>query len=159
MLSEVDMECDRKMDNSYKTEWTTDTTADTYKDALKIRHDVFVTEQGVSIEDEIDDLEDQTIHVVLYVEHDPIATARVYDFGAGTYKVQRVAVQKKMRKQGYGAVLMTEVEKKISELGGRKITLGAQNTAIPFYERNAYIIEGAEFMDAGIPHHTMTKLI
>lgn len=159
MLSEAEMECDGKMDNSYKTEWTMDTNSGTYKDALKIRHDVFVTEQGVSVEDEIDELEDQTIHVVLYAEHDPIATARIYDLGNGTYKVQRVAVQKKVRKQGYGAFLMTEVEKKVAELGGRKITLGAQNTAIPFYERIAYDVEGDEFMDAGIPHHTMTKLI
>ena len=153
------MECDRKMDMAYKTEWTADTTSDTYKDALTIRYDVFVTEQGVSVEDEIDDLEDKTIHVVLYNEHEPIATARVYDLGAGPYKVQRVSVQRKVRKQGYGAILMAEVEKKVAELGGRKITLGAQNTAIPFYERMAYTIEGAEFMDAGIPHHTMTKLI
>lgn len=147
------------MDTIYNTEWTTDTTSDIYKDALMIRHDVFVTEQGVSVADEIDELEDQTIHVVLYKEGEPIATARIHDLGAGTYKVQRVAVQAEVRKQGYGAILMTEVEKKVTELGGRKITLGAQNTAIPFYERIAYTIEGAEFMDAGIPHHTMTKLI
>ena len=147
------------MDTIYNTEWTTDTTSDTYKDALKIRFDVFVTEQGVSIADEIDELEDQTIHVVLYKEGEPIATARIYAIDADTYKVQRVAVQEKVRKQGFGAILMTEVEKKVMELGGRNITLGAQNTAIPFYERIAYTIEGAEFMDAGIPHHTMTKLI
>ena len=139
--------------------WTTDTTADTYKDALKIRHDVFVTEQGVSVADEIDELEDQTIHVVLYKEGEPFATARIYAIDAETYKVQRVAVQEEVRKQGFGAILMSEVEKKVAELGGRRITLGAQNTAIPFYERIAYTIEGAEFMDAGIPHHTMTKLI
>ena len=147
------------MDTIYNTEWTTDTTSDTYKDALKIRYDVFVTEQGVSIADEIDELEDKTIHVVLYKEDEPIATARIYAIDADTYKVQRVAVQEKVRKQGFGAILMTEVEKKVMELGGRNITLGAQNTAIPFYERIAYTIEGAEFMDAGIPHHTMTKLI
>lgn len=159
MLSEAEMECDRKMDTFYRSEWTTDMTSDTYKDALKIRHDVFVKEQGVAVEDEIDELEGQTIHVVLYARQDPVATARIYDLGDGTYKVQRVAVQEKVRKQGYGAILMTEVEKKIAELGGHKITLGAQNTAIPFYKRIAYTIEGAEFMDAGIPHHTMTKLI
>lgn len=147
------------MDTIYNTEWTTDTTSDTYKDALKIRHDVFVTEQGVSVTDEIDELEDKTIHVVLYKEGEPIATARIYALDTEIYKVQRVAVQKKVRNQGFGALLMAEMEKKVVELGGRKLTLGAQNTAIPFYERIAYTIEGAEFMDAGIPHHTMTKLI
>lgn len=147
------------MGNSYKTEWTTDILSDTYKDALKIRYDVFVSEQGVSIEDEIDELEDQTMHVIIYDEVIPVATARIYDLGNGTYKVQRVAVQKEVRKQGYGAIIMKEVENKITQLGGSKITLGAQNTAIPFYEKIDYTIESSEFMDAGIPHHTMIKSI
>lgn len=147
------------MMNKYKTKWTTDTTSNTYKDALNIRYDVFVTEQGVSEDEEIDELENQTEHVVLYVNDEPVATARLYAIGEQTYKVQRVAVQEQVRGIGYGAVVMTESEKRVHELGGRKITLGAQNTAIPFYEKLAYTIEGDEFMDAGIPHHRMIKLV
>lgn len=139
--------------------WTTDTTSAVYADALKIRKDVFVEEQGVSVEEEIDDLEDQTNHVVLYESAIPVATARIYDLGQGTYKVQRVAVQSAYRGKGYGKKLMEQVELNVKELGGQKITLGAQNTAIPFYEALNYSIEGVEFMDAGIPHHTMTKMI
>lgn len=147
------------MDIRYKTKWTTDIHSNIYKDALQIRHDVFVTEQGVSVADEIDELEDQTQHIVLYKGHEPVATARIYYLGDHTYKVQRVAVQKNGRNQGFGAIIMQEVEKKVTELGGHTLTLGAQNAAIPFYEKLAYQIEGAEFMDAGIPHHTMVKTI
>lgn len=147
------------MTKEYDTKWTTDTTSDTYKDALKIRYDVFITEQGVSVEEEIDELEDQTEHVVLYRNNEPVATARIYDIGNQTYKIQRVAVQKEARSLGFGAAVMTEVEQKVRDLNGQHITLGAQNTAIPFYEKLAYSIEGDEFMDAGIPHHTMVKSI
>ena len=145
------------MNTNYDIKWTTDTTSAIYKDALKIRYAVFVNEQGVSEEEEIDSLEDKTEHVVLYVDGKPVATARIYDLGENTFKVQRVAVHKDARGIGYGAVIMTEAEKRIHELGGHKVTLGAQNSAIPFYEKLAFNVEGEEFMDAGIPHHTMLK--
>lgn len=147
------------MNTNYDIKWTTDTTSAIYKDALKIRYAVFVNEQGVSEEEEIDSLEDKTEHVVLYVDGKPVATARIYDLGENTFKVQRVAVLKGARGMGYGAVIMTEAEKRIQELGGQKITLGAQNSAIPFYEKLAFNVEGEEFMDAGIPHHTMSKYV
>lgn len=147
------------MNTNYDIKWTTDTTSAIYKDALKIRYAVFVNEQGVSEEEEIDSLEDKTEHVVLYVDGKPVATARIYDLGENTFKVQRVAVLKDARGMGYGAVIMTEAEKRIHELGGHKVTLGAQNSAIPFYEKLAFNIEGEEFMDAGIPHHTMSKYV
>ena len=145
------------MNTNYDIKWTTDTTSAIYKDALKIRYAVFVNEQGVSEEEEIDSLEDKTEHIVLYVDGKPVATARIYDLGENTFKVQRVAVLKDARGIGYGAVIMTEAEKRVQELGGQKITLGAQNSAIPFYEKLAFNVEGEEFMDAGIPHHTMSK--
>ena len=147
------------MNTNYDIKWTTDTTSAIYKDALKIRYAVFVNEQGVSEEEEIDSLEEKTEHVVLYVDGKPVATARIYNLGENTFKVQRVAVLKDARGMGYGAVIMTEAEKRIHELGGHKVTLGAQNSAIPFYEKLAYSIEGEEFMDAGIPHHTMSKYV
>ena len=147
------------MNTNYDIKWTTDTTSAIYKDALKIRYAVFVNEQGVSEEEEIDSLEDKTEHVVLYVDGKPVATARIYDLGENTFKVQRVAVLKDARGMGYGAVIMTEAEKRIHELGGHKVTLGAQNSAIPFYEKLAFNVEGEEFMDAGIPHHTMSKYL
>jgi len=142
-----------------EAKWTTDLTSDIYQEALKIREKVFVEEQGVSLEIEIDDLEEQTEHVVLFENEDPIAVARIYDLGDDVYKVQRVATLKEYRGQGYGAQLMKEIELKIAELGGRKITLGGQNTALPFYEKLGYTVHGEEFMDAGIPHHTMIKNI
>lgn len=139
--------------------WTTDLTSDIYQAALRIRHEVFVDEQDVPLDLEIDDLEDQTQHIVLFQNENPIAVARIYALDDGVYKVQRVATLKKYRGQGYGAALMKEIELKIIELGGTKITLGGQNTALPFYEKLGYTIEGDEFMDAGIPHHTMIKNI
>jgi len=142
-----------------EAEWTTDLDSNTYKDALTIRHDVFVVEQEVPVTLEVDNLEDQTNHIVLYHNDEAIATARIYNLDDETYKVQRVATRKKHRGQGYGRELMKEIEQKVKTLGGTKLTLGGQNTALAFYGKLDYQIEGDEFMDAGIPHHTMVKYV
>lgn len=140
-----------------KIVWTDNLQTSTYTDALAIRHKVFVEEQKVPQDLEIDELEKQTLHVVLYDKQKPIATARIYDLENGLFKVQRVAVLKEYRGQGFGAQLMQEVADKVRSLTGSKLTLGSQNTAIPFYESIGYKIASEEFMDAGIPHHTMVK--
>lgn len=145
------------MNVKIEAKWTANTKSPEYLDALKVRHEVFVVEQGVAVEEEVDDLENQTEHLIIYEDSKPIAAARLLDLGAHTFKAQRVCVLKEDRGKGYGAEIMTQMEQRAHKLGGHKITLGAQNTAIPFYEKLGYEVEGDEFLDAGIPHHTMTK--
>ncbi len=143
----------------FNAHWTTDIQSKTYKDALQIRYEVFVDEQQVPKELEIDDLEEKAHHLVLYQEKQPIGTARIYHLGNQLYKIQRVAVYKNFRGTGIGSALIKECEKQIALLGGQKITLGAQKHALAFYEQLNYIVEGDEFMDAGIPHLEMTKIL
>lgn len=142
-----------------QTIWTNDLDSKTYQDALKIRYEVFVEEQKVPEELEIDDLEEQSHHVVLYQDDQPLGTARIYHQGDGVYKIQRVAVLSTQRGHGLGAQLMQACEQKIQQLQGTKMILGAQLQALPFYEKLGYIVEGPEFMDAGIPHRTVTKTV
>lgn len=137
--------------------WTTDLFDPAYKDAIHIRKTVFVEEQKVPVELEIDELEDQTSHVVGYLDGTPVATARIYEKEPDVYKVQRVAVSKTARGKGTGKVLMTEVEAKVQSLKGKKLILDAQDHALSFYEKSGYTIEGEGFPDAGIPHHRMIK--
>lgn len=139
--------------------WTDSIKSTIYKDALAIRYKVFVDEQKVPADLEIDEFEDSSLHLVLYVENEPIATARIYKLANNTYKVQRVAVLKNYRTSGVGTILMKEIEKKAKIHNAKKLTLGSQNTAIPFYEKLGYQVSSEEFMDAGIPHHSMIKIL
>lgn len=139
--------------------WTNNINSATYKDALTIRYKVFVDEQKVPAALEVDAFEDLSLHLVLYKGVEPIATARIYELTNATYKVQRVAVLKEYRTSGIGTILMKEIEKKAHIYKATKLTLGSQNTAIPFYEKLGYEITSTEFMDAGIPHHAMTKIL
>jgi predicted GNAT family N-acyltransferase len=139
--------------------WTEDTSSQIYKDALAIRKQVFVEEQNVPAELEVDDLEDKTAHVVGYHENKPCVTARIYEVKPKVYKVQRVAVSKEFRQLGNGYKIMEEIERYVKELKGEKLTLGSQDHAIPFYEKVGYRVHGEGFLDAGIPHHMMIKSI
>lgn len=139
--------------------WTANLNSKIYEDAVNIRYEVFVEEQKVPADVEIDELEDKSHHVVLYEDEQPMGTARIYHRGDGIYKIQRVAVLKNYRGKGIGVQLMKECELQISKLRGTKITLGAQLQALSFYEKLGYTAEGAEFMDAGIPHREMTKML
>lgn len=139
-------------------EWTTDIDSPIYKDSLALRKKVFVEEQKVPMELEVDELESQTTHVVGYNHQQAIATARIYEKTPHTYKIQRVAVDYGLRGQKVGMQLMQEVERYVISLSGNAMILEAQDYAIPFYEKLGFTITDPNgFMDAGIPHHAMAK--
>lgn len=125
-------------------------------DAYSVRTTVFVDEQNVPMEEEIDQFEDEATHFVLYDETTPIGAGR-FRVVDGYGKVERICVLKEARKTGAGKMIMTGIEKFAIENGLRKLKLNAQTHAIPFYAGLGYEVASEEFMDAGIPHKTMIK--
>ncbi|EOH98436.1 acetyltransferase [Enterococcus moraviensis ATCC BAA-383] len=139
---------------------TKDTMSDIYLDAVKIRRQVFMLEQGVPGEIEIDKYEAACIHFVLYGEkNEVIATCRLLPLEDGLIKLQRMAVQKEFRGKDYGRLIVEGAELFSKEQGYNTITLGAQITALGFYERMGYIKEGELFLDANIEHYKMNKTL
>ena len=126
---------------------TTSTNSPIYEDALSIRHEVFITEQNVPFEREIEG-EEGKHYFVGYV-----------GTTAGIWHVQRVACRKEYRGKHLASELMRFIEEKASDSGIRLITLGAQDQAAPFYERLGFKTIGEGFLEAGIPHHRMDKEI
>ncbi|SFB84199.1 Predicted N-acyltransferase, GNAT family [Alkalibacterium subtropicum] len=139
---------------------TTDTLSEVYRDSIAIRAEVFIEEQHVDPSLEIDELEDQTLHIVGYENSTPICTARLLKKDDSSIKVQRVAVLSSSRKAGIGRQLMKHIEAIAkNQLDGSRLILDSQDHAIPFYEKEGYSVEGNGFLDAGIPHHFMQKKI
>lgn len=140
-----------------KVKYTQDITDPVYQDALAIRKNVFINEQGVALKREVDSDEKNTIHFVLYDEtNTPLATVRLLP-SANQVKVQRMAVLKEERKKGYGRLLMQAIEKYARKSHFDKIALGAQLTAQNFYQKLGYQPEGEVFIDADIKHISMVK--
>jgi predicted GNAT family N-acyltransferase len=126
------------------------------EEAYSVRNRVFVEEQDVPAEEEIDQYEKDCTHFVLYENKEAVGAGRfrVLD---GYGKVERICVLKEYRKNGSGKLIMKEIEKYAHEQGISKLKLNAQTQAIPFYEGLGYEAVSGEFLDAGIPHRTMIK--
>lgn len=128
------------------------------EDALHIRKIVFVEEQHVPEELEIDEFEGEAIHFVGYLGDQPIAASRLR-WVDGKGKLERICVLKEHRGKSFGKRLILKMEKTVREEGIEKTTLNAQVQAIPFYEQLGYEVVSDEFMDANIPHVTMEKTL
>lgn len=124
---------------------------------LAIRRSVFIEEQAVAEEIEIDGLDGEAIHILLTVDGEPAGTARILVEGTMA-KIGRVAVLSGYRGQGHGHRIMTACHETLRRRGGiREAKLGAQITALGFYEGLGYAPYGEEFLDAGIPHRMMKR--
>lgn len=131
------------------------TTAEDLEACLALRRAVFVDEQHVPLELELEGDEDRYTHFLLRdADGSALATARLKlldDDG----KAQRVAVSRAGRGRGAGAAVMHALEDEARRQARRRVVLSAQVSAIPFYERLGYVAEGPVYDDAGIPHKDM----
>lgn len=126
-------------------------------DVFHVRTEVFVDEQNVPLENEIDEYEDSSTHIIGYDENDQaIATAR-YRNVDGAAKIERVAVIKALRNQGIGKSLMTFIEDAVKKDGFTQAVLNGQVQAQPFYEALGYQAEGDIFLEENIEHVVMKK--
>ncbi|TMV46159.1 GNAT family N-acetyltransferase [Paenibacillus mesophilus] len=128
---------------------------------LQLRSEVFVVEQKVPVEleiDELDSLDAPCRHVLLLDGGEPVAAARMTEYDPDTAKMQRVAVKRERRGSGCGRLVMEALEKLAAEQRYTYSLLDAQVQARPFYERLGYEAVSEElFYDAGILHVRMRK--
>jgi predicted GNAT family N-acyltransferase len=126
--------------------------------AFELRRAVFVVEQGVPEEIEIDELDQSATHLVALVGAEVVGTLRILSH-EGEAKIGRVAVRAQARRGGMGARLMEHAETIVRGRGFGEIVLHAQISVAEFYRRLGYVEEGEPFDEAGIPHVAMRKRI
>ncbi|MGJ7034283.1 GNAT family N-acetyltransferase [Anoxybacillus eryuanensis] len=128
-----------------------------WHDALFVRRAVFINEQGVSEEEEIDAFENESVHFVIYDNDKPIAAGRFRTID-GIGKIERICVLPAYRGRGIGKRIMEAIEQ-YAKQHVSKVKLNAQTHAEPFYKQLGYETISDVFLDAGIPHVTMMKTI
>ena len=122
-------------------------------DAKIIRFEVFVEEQKVPAELEMDHMDAVCVHAVAYdATSTPIGTGRLLPDG----HIGRMAVRKGARGSGVGGALLQALMAQSKARGDKQVMLSSQTHAAPFYERHGFKIEGDEFFEAGIAHINMT---
>lgn len=117
-----------------------------------IRTTVFVGEQGVPPEIEIDGRDPGCAHVV--AESDSggaVGTGRLMPDG----RIGRMAVLAAWRGRGVGAAMLEALVAEAKRRGLRETYLHAQAHAKDFYARHGFVVEGEEYLEAGIPHVLM----
>ncbi len=130
----------------------------TTTDMLKIRFEVFVIEQDVRLDEEIEADEQTYQAFVLYHNHIPIGTVRYKHLDKHTVKIGRFAIIKSERGKGYGRRLMHFIEQLIYvKIRPLTLILGAQIQASPFYESLGYRPVGDHYLEANIEHVKMKK--
>jgi len=127
------------------------------EEAYRIRHQVFVLEQGVPLAEEQDAYDERAHHVLAWDGPRPLGTARLVALPEGCAKIGRVAVLPEGRGRGLGLALMEWLHERARELGCRKLVLDAQVQVQQFYDRLGYHCEGETFEDCGIAHQRMTR--
>lgn len=122
----------------------------------KLRKIVFVDEQKVPIEEEIDKYDESAVHFLLFRENVPIGAGRIYqEDDIETAIVGRICILKDYRNTGAGWFLMNEIIDYCKKQDFSKIVLGAQEYALEFYQKLGFEACSQRYMDTNIPHFKM----
>jgi len=125
--------------------------------AYAIRRRVFIEEQRVPEEIELDADDSQAFHALAILDGNPIGCGRMVEQGRGEVKIGRMAVIRDFRKTGVGADILRFLVGRARLRGFRKATLHAQLKAEGFYLKQGFIAVGGVFDEAGIAHRRMER--
>ncbi len=121
--------------------------------AFDIRRKVFVEEQKVDAREEYDEFEKTSIHYLVFVDEQPVGTARWRITESGI-KLERFAVLKEFRNARAGRTVLLKVLDDVIPLN-KKIYMHAQVAAMSFYSREGFVTEGEMFTECDIQHFKM----
>jgi len=118
-----------------------------------LRIEVFEHEQG--FKDEFDELDAASIHIIIKIEDQVIASGRMYEEHPGIYHLGRIVVKKSFRSSGYGRVVVNQLVQHAKEIGANKCVLSSQTHACKFYEHCGFHKVGPIIYDQNQPHQMM----
>ncbi|MGE5708139.1 MAG: GNAT family N-acetyltransferase [Bacteroidota bacterium] len=124
-------------------------------EALLIREAVFVREQGIDPNLELDDYDFIAWHVLVKDDEKPVGTARLVTQDAQTTKIGRVAVLPEARGRGIARMMVSMLVEYSKREGFSRVILDAQLPVVPFYEKLGFKGTGQFFLDADLPHQRM----
>ena len=129
------------------------------KSAFEVRRHVFVEEQGISEELELDEYDREALHMVVKDKERVIGTARIRFLVTGQAKLERMAVLKHFRRRGIGRDIISFLIAELRNRQMRQVLLHAQYSAVAFYRSCGFEESGLPFWEAGIKHIKMQRRI
>ena len=129
-----------------------------WEDAKRIRVEVFVDEQGVPPEDELDEFEETARHFIALYKGKPAGACR-WRYTDKGIKLERFAVSKEYRGKGIGSALVAAALEDAAaqpQSKEKERYLNAQISAMFLYEKHGFVKEGEPFDECGIMHYRMS---
>ena len=129
------------------------------KSALKVRRQVFVEEQGIPQDLELDEYDREAMHMVVKNKKKVIGTARIRFMPAGQAKLERMAVLIDFRGRGIGRGIISFIIEELRTRQKRQVLLHAQYPVVNFYKSCGFEVSGLPFLEAGKKHIKMLRSI
>jgi putative N-acetyltransferase (TIGR04045 family) len=129
----------------------------------RIRHEVFVLEQGVFATSDIDgrDAAPSTIKVLAFAgggdggRWEPGGAVRLYELEPGVWQGDRLAVLAPFRAWNLGGPLVRFAVETAAALGGTEMLAHVQAANVRFFERLGWASRGEPDVYVGLPHQLM----
>jgi predicted GNAT family N-acyltransferase len=145
--------------------------ASLYNQVLHIRNDILRKPLGLNIFDE--DLSQESYHITLAAitttndsESEEKALGCVIlvpcledSNASSSFKVRQMAVATEHQGLGIGTKLIENAEKFAISQGKSRIYLHARDHAVGFYRKFGYQVVSEQFLEIGIPHFAMEKVL
>ncbi|MDQ1251272.1 MAG: hypothetical protein QG646_345 [Euryarchaeota archaeon] len=128
------------------------------EDAFCIRREVFIKEQNVPEEEEVDEEDLESYHIVVYAAGRPVATGRLFKAGE-SWLIGRISVLKEFRGKQVGKLVVEKLLERAAETEAADVHVHAQTHAVSFYEKFGFMAYGDTFLEANIEHISMVKKI
>jgi predicted GNAT family N-acyltransferase len=122
-----------------------------------IRRRVFIEEQHVPEEIELDANDARAFHALALLDGKPVGCGRYVEHGPGEIKIGRMAALRELRGSGIGRAVLEFLMQTARNRGYTRAILHAQLTSEGFYLKQGFHPEGEVFEEAGIPHRAMTR--
>lgn len=130
-------------------------TIDEFIDAIRLRVDVFIREQGFQPGWEPDEDDKAARHVIAMADGQVLATARYRFISSDEIKLERMVTRKDYRGRGMGSALIKFVVPEILQLEPKRLWLRSQVVSQRFYSKSGFVPVSAPFEMWGVPHIDM----
>lgn len=128
-----------------------------YEATVALRFKVLREPLGLTFTQEQLATEASDLHCALWETTDLLACLILSPLAEGEIKMRQVAVRPDLQGKGLGRILVEFSEATARDRGYQDMVLNARDTAVPFYLRLGYELEGDPFTEVGIPHRKMRK--
>jgi N-acetylglutamate synthase-like GNAT family acetyltransferase len=128
-----------------------------YQQMVTLRMDILRKPLGLGFTNEELAKEKDDILIGAFDEDKILACCLLTQIDNATIKLRQMAVHNNVQGKGIGASMMSFAETVARDKGYKKLMMHARNTAIGFYEKFDFKVNGGEFIEVNVPHHVMEK--